>query len=272
MVAFPNCKINLGLKILRRREDGYHDLETIFYPLPVRDILEAVRSTELQFTATGRAIPGDPGDNLTIRAWQLLRRNYPELPFVHIHLHKQIPIGGGLGGGSADGAFMLQLLNRQFQLGVPDDQLAAYAGQLGSDCPFFLINRPCLGRGRGDLLEPIDIDLSGYSFLLVDPGIHISTAQAFSRSRPNDRRPALLSLISRPVDQWRGAIVNDFEEPLLEDFPVLGQIKEKLYARGALYAGLSGSGSCLYGIFENGRSESAGWDEAREVISISGKK
>ena len=272
MVAFPNCKINLGLNILRRREDGYHDLETIFYPLPLCDILEAVRSIELQFTATGRDIPGDPGANLAIRAWQLLRRDYPGLPFVHIHLHKQIPVGGGLGGGSADGAFMLQLLNGQFRLGLDDDQLAVYAGQLGSDCPFFLINAPCLGMGRGDRLEPVEVDLSDYSFLLVDPGIHISTAHAFSRSRPNDSRPALHSMISRPVGEWRGVIVNDFEEPLFAEFPVLRRIREKLYARGALYAALSGSGSCLYGIFESGGPESAGWSEAREVISISGKK
>jgi len=273
MVDFPNCKINLGLNILRRRDDGYHDLETVFYPLPLLDILEAVRSPELQFTATGRAIPGDPNSNLAIRAWKLLRRDFPDLPFVHIHLHKQIPIGAGLGGGSADGAFMLRVLNRQFRLGLDDGQLLRYAATLGSDCPFFLINQPCLGSGRGDQLEPIaGLSLTGYSFLLVNPGIHISTAQAFSRCRPHDGGPPLRSLITRPIQQWRDSITNDFEFPLFGEFPVLREIKETLYSRGALYAALSGSGSCLYGIFENGKAETAGWNEAWEIISISGKK
>src|SRR5579872_2951402 len=169
MVSFPNCKINLGLKILRRREDGFHDLETIFYPLPLCDILETVPSAGLQFTATGLPIPGDPGSNLAVRAWHLLRRDFPDLPFVHIYLHKQIPIGGGLGGGSADAAFLLLSLNRQFQLGLDASRLANYAAELGSDCPFFLLNRPCLGEGRGERLQPLSVDLSGFSFLLVHP-------------------------------------------------------------------------------------------------------
>ncbi|HEV3412924.1 MAG TPA: 4-(cytidine 5'-diphospho)-2-C-methyl-D-erythritol kinase [Puia sp.] len=268
MVSFPNCKINLGLKILRRREDGFHDIETIFYPLPLCDILEAVRSPGLQFTATGRPIPGDPDANLAIRAWHMLRRDFHDLPFVDIHLHKQVPIGGGLGGGSADGAFMLQLLNRKFGLGLDGDHLAGYAKRLGSDCPYFLVNRPCLGQGRGELLEPLPLDLSGYSFLLVHPGIHISTREAFSNCRPDDSGPSLRSLITQPVGRWRNTVVNDFEASAFPEYPVLRDIKQTLYERGALYASMTGSGSCIYGIFEKGKAPDQGWNAGYEVISI----
>ena len=272
MVSFPNCKINLGLKVLRRRDDGFHDLETIFYPLPLHDILEAVRSPELQFSATGRPIPGDPGANLTIRAWQLLRQDFPDLPFVHIFLHKQIPIGGGLGGGSADGAFALDLLNRQFGLGLDTDRLALYAARLGSDCAFFLLNKPCLGQGRGERLEALSLDLSGYSFLLIHPGIHISTAEAFSRCRPGDSGSPLRSIVTQPLTTWRDNLANDFEAPLFDRYPILREIKQSLYDRGALYAAMTGSGSCLYGIFEKGQVPDKGWDPAWEVISILAKK
>jgi 4-diphosphocytidyl-2-C-methyl-D-erythritol kinase len=272
MLSFPNCKINLGLKILRRRGDGFHDLETIFYPLPLRDILETVRSPELQCSATGRPIPGDPGTNLTIRAWHLLRLDFPDLPFVHIHLHKRIPVGGGLGGGSADGAFVLQLLNRQFQLGLDAGHLARYALRLGSDCPFFLINQPCLGQGRGERLEPIPLDLSAYSFLLVHPGIHISTAEAFTHCRPDDSGPSLKSLVAQPIQGWRDTLINDFEASLFSKYPVLRDIKQTLYDRGAIYAAMTGSGSCLFGIFEKGKAEATAWNENYEVISVLGKK
>lgn len=268
MVSFPNCKINLGLKILRKREDGFHDLETIFYPLPLRDILETVPSPELQFTPTGRVIPGEPGANLTIRAWRLLRHDFPDLPFVHIHLHKQIPIGGGLGGGSADGAFILEQLNRQFRLGLDTGRLTWYAAQLGSDCPFFLLNKPCLGQGRGERLEALSLDLSGYSFLIIDPGLHISTAEAFSRCRPDDSGPPLQSIVSQPVTRWRGALTNDFEVLLFDRYPILGEIKQSLYERGALYAAMTGSGSCLYGIFDKGRIPAFPHSQKKEYLAI----
>lgn len=272
MVSFPNCKINLGLKILRRREDGYHDLETVFYPLPLRDILEVVRSSGWGFTATGRPIPGNPAANLTFRAWQLLRQDFPGLPFVHIHLHKRIPIGGGLGGGSADGAFTLELLNRQFGLGLSTDALARYAAQLGSDCPFFLVNQPCIGQGRGERLEPLPLDLSAYDIVLIHPGIHINTAEAFSRCRPDDSGSPLRSLIAQPVVRWRDTLTNDFEVSLFDRYPVLPEIKQSLYERGALYAAMTGSGSCLFGIFESGSAADAGWGGDVGVISILAKK
>ncbi len=217
MVSFPNCKINLGLTILRKREDGYHDLETIFYPLPVRDVLETVRADELHFHPAGLPIPGDPAQNLTVKAWQLLKNDFPHLPFVAIHLYKHIPIGGGLGGGSSDGAFMLQLLNNQFQLGLSPDQLMTYAVQLGSDCPFFLLNKPSLGKGRGERLEPLALDLSAYSFLIVHPGIHISTARAFSPCTPSAEGPSLKDCIARPVRAWAHSLVNDFEAPVFRE-------------------------------------------------------
>jgi 4-diphosphocytidyl-2-C-methyl-D-erythritol kinase len=271
MVLFPNCKINLGLRILRQRDDGFHDLETVFYPLPVRDVLEAVRSPALSFTPTGLSIPGDPASNLAIRAFRLLQHDFPELPFVHIHLHKQIPIGGGLGGGSADGAFMLQLLNQEFRLGLDPGRLSAYAAQLGSDCPFFLVNRPCLGQGRGERLEPLSLDLHDYSFLLVHPGMHVSTAEAFARCRPDDSGPSVKTVVSRPIVRWRDTLVNDFETSLFDRYPVLARIKKELYERGALYASLTGSGSGLFGIFQKGKAESEGWSADYEVISILGK-
>ena len=268
MVVFPNCKINLGLKILRQREDGFHDLETVFYPLPVRDVLEAVRSTELQFHATGRPIPGEPSSNLCVSAFHLLKTDFPELPFVEIHLHKHIPIGGGLGGGSSDGAHMLQLLNDQFHLGLTSDRLMGYAARLGSDCPFFLLNKPCLGKGRGERLEPLTLDLSSYSFLIVNPGIHISTARAFSLCTPDAGGPSLEALISHPITEWASKLKNDFEGPVFREHPSLEQIKAQLYERGAIYASLTGSGSSLFGVFEKGNADATGWAAGCEVIAL----
>ena len=250
MLFFPNCKINLGLRILRRRPDGYHDLETIFYPLPLRDSLECIReASEPQFTSYGLPIPGDPADNLCLQAWWLLKKDFPDLPPVHIHLLKNIPIGAGLGGGSANGACTLKALNIQFHLGLSREQLLHYAAQLGSDCPFFILNTPCLGGGRGEKLTPVDLDLSAYSIALVDPGIHISTAKAFSLCTPAENPNPLTGIISQPVPQWRDRLVNDFEQPVFQLHPELAAIKPALYARGALYASLTGSGSSFFGIF-----------------------
>jgi 4-diphosphocytidyl-2-C-methyl-D-erythritol kinase len=252
MLFFPNCKINLGLRILRRRADGYHDLETIFYPLPLRDALECIRLPDTatpQFTSYGLPIPGDPDHNLCLKAWQLLKKNHPGLPPVHLHLLKNIPIGAGLGGGSADGAWTLKALDTQFHLGLTREQLLHYAAQLGSDCPFFILNTPCLGGGRGEQLTPLTLDLGSYTFCLVDPGIHISTAQAFSLCTPAENPVPLPNLIAQPVGDWRDRLVNDFETPVFQLHPELASIKPTLYAHGALYASLTGSGSSFFGIF-----------------------
>lgn len=257
MLSFPNCKINLGLRILRRRTDGYHDLETIFYPLPFKDALECIPDGELRFTSYGIPIPGDPDTNLCLKAWRLLKNDFPGLPAVHIHLLKNIPIGAGLGGGSADGAWTLKTLNTQFQLGLSQDQLLRYAAQLGSDCPFFILNTPCLGAGRGEKLTPISLDLNNYTFALVDPGIHSSTAQAFSLATPAENPIPLAAIVTQPITHWRDQLINDFEQPIFQLHPELTQIKSTLYAHGALYASLTGSGSSFFGIFPKNEAPAA---------------
>jgi len=278
MIVFPNCKINLGLKILRRRPDGYHDLETIFYPLPLKDVLECIRETseansantpnepdpettapapesgQPQFTSYGLPIPGDPANNLCLKAWSLLKNDFPDLPPVHIHLLKNIPIGAGLGGGSSDGAWTLKCLNNQFHLGLQKDELQKYAAQLGSDCPFFIINTPCIGGGRGEQLQPIELNLGNYTFALVDPGVHISTAKAFALCSPAENRTPLTAIITCPIETWRDALQNDFEPPIYQLHPELAHIKATLYKHGALYASLTGSGSSFYAIFEKGKA------------------
>jgi 4-diphosphocytidyl-2-C-methyl-D-erythritol kinase len=252
MLFFPNCKINLGLSILRRRPDGYHDLETVFYPLPLKDALELIPNgdTEPAFSSYGLPIPGDPADNLCLKAWRLVKQDFPNLPAIHIHLYKHIPIGAGLGGGSADGAGTLTGLNQLFQLQLSNQQLLEYAIQLGSDCPFFILNTPCLGQGRGEQLQPLPLDLARYTFVLVDPGIHISTAAAFAHCTPHESATSLQDILTQPIDTWAGALVNDFEAPMLSLHPELHKVKETLQAAGALYTSLTGSGSSFFGIFQ----------------------
>jgi len=253
VIVFPNCKINLGLSIAGKRADGYHDLQTVFYPLPLQDVLEVVRQQDpakgMQFTLSGLPVDGDPADNLCVRAWQLLQRDFPQLPPVQMHLHKAIPMGAGLGGGSADGAFALKLLNEKFQLGLTTDQLLDYALQLGSDCPFFIINKPCIASGRGEQLQPIPLDLSSFAVLLVHPPIHINTGWAFSQITPVDKRKPVAEIIQQPVYTWKKELVNDFEGPVCRQYPAMQTIKDKLYEAGAAYASMTGSGSCFFGIF-----------------------
>ena len=247
MIVFPNCKINLGLHITRKRDDGYHDLETVFYPVPVRDVLEIVQAHAVQFSTSGVPVPGE---NLCQKAYEWLKKDFPQIPPVAMHLHKKIPLGAGLGGGSADGAFTLRLLNEQFRLGLSQDELMAYALQLGSDCPFFIVNKPCLATGRGEWLTPVAVDLSAYSILLVHPGIHVNTGWAFSQIQPVMPLKSLAEIVQEPVPSWRGLLKNDFEEPVCTQYPEMAAIKEKLYQSGAIYASMSGSGSCFYGIFD----------------------
>ncbi|HVZ55251.1 MAG TPA: 4-(cytidine 5'-diphospho)-2-C-methyl-D-erythritol kinase [Chitinophagaceae bacterium] len=255
MIAFPNCKINLGLSVLRKREDGYHDLETVFFPVGLRDIVEIVpadpgRTTPvLAFSHSGLALPDAPGANLCEQAYQLMKTDFPFLPPVRIHLHKAIPLGAGLGGGSADAAAVLKLLNAVHSLGLSAEKLAAYALKLGSDCPFFLLNKPALARGRGERLQEIPLKLDDYRILLVNPGIHIPTARAFSLVRPAQPAYPLEVLIRQPVDQWRDQVRNDFEEPVFDLYPEVGAIRNTLYAMGASFAALSGSGSTVFGLF-----------------------
>ncbi len=254
MIVFPNCKINLGLHILQKRNDGYHNLETVFYPLPLKDIVEIVPSkNSMNFSCSGLLVNGEHENNLCLKAYQLLKKDFPQLPSVQIHLHKTIPIGAGLGGGSSDGAFTLTLLNQKFNLELSTEKLINYALQLGSDCPFFIINEPCVATGRGELLEEIKLDLSQFRFLIISPGIHIDTAWAFSKlnlpGRDNSKSN-LKEIIHQPVETWKKDLVNDFEAIAFHQFPEIKKIKEKLYQAGAVYSSMSGSGSSVYGIFE----------------------
>lgn len=250
MIIFPNCKINLGLRILRKRNDGYHDLETVFYPLPLSDVLEIVQSPEKEVSFTGSGINIENGsNNLCRKAYDLLKKDFPDLPAVKIHLHKAIPVGGGLGGGSSDAAFTLLLLNNKFNLGLTNEQLLHYALQLGSDCPFFIINKPCFAEKRGELLEQTTLNLSSYDFLLINPGIHISTADAFAGIVPSAPSKSVKEIIQQPIETWKEELQNDFEISVFIKHPEIKTIKEELYKKEAVYASLSGSGSTVYGIF-----------------------
>ncbi|HVI43777.1 MAG TPA: 4-(cytidine 5'-diphospho)-2-C-methyl-D-erythritol kinase [Chitinophaga sp.] len=268
MIVFPNCKINLGLYITGKRPDGYHELETVFFPLPVKDALEVISDTALTFQSSGIAVPGNAADNLCLKAFHLLQQDFPELQPVSIHLHKHIPIGAGLGGGSSDAAFMLMLLNSKYQLGLSDIQLIDYAARLGSDCPFFIYNKPCFATGRGEVMEPISLDLTGYSFLLVHPGIHVNTGWAFGQIRPQAAAHSLLDTITLPVSEWKDVMKNDFEEPVFRAHPALQEIKAKMYAHGAVYAAMSGSGSAIIGIFPKNKIADILWDASYRVFAI----
>ena len=264
MIVFPNCKINLGLHILGKREDGFHNLETVFYPVPFKDVLELIPNTNnktaVEFTGTGLAVDGGAADNLCVKAYHLLKKDFPQLPAVKIHLHKAIPIGAGLGGGSADAAFMLNLLNEKFKLTLSAPQLLNYSIQLGSDCPFFIINKPCLATGRGELLEDVAVDLSMYKIVLINPGIHINTGWAFSQLsatkgsdglKPSDPfTKSLKEIIQQPIETWKDDLKNDFEIPVFAAHPQIKEIKELLYQQEAKYAAISGSGSTVFGIFD----------------------
>ncbi len=257
MIVFPNSKINLGLRILRKRPDGYHDLETIFFPIPLTDVLEINRDDDqpvtpkIPFSKSGFVINGDPSDNLCIKAYRLLRKDFPQIGSIKMHLHKAVPSGAGLGGGSADAAFTLLLLNKQFDLHLSEQQLLNYALHLGSDCPFFIINKPCYATGRGELLEPMSLDLSNYRLLLVNPGIHINTGRAFLNIRPTVPEISVRDIIAKPVERWKDELFNDFEKWVFSEHRAIVDIKDKLYVAGAVFAAMSGSGSSVYGLFRN---------------------
>ena len=254
MVVFPNAKINLGLHIVSKRQDGYHNIETCFVPIPLRDILEVIEAKAFQFDTSGLSIPGKSENNLCVRAYELLQTDF-DLPPVQIHLHKIIPMGGGLGGGSSNASFLLCSLNDLFSLSLTDEQLESYASQLGSDCPFFIRNQPVLASGTGNEFQEISLDLSGKYIVLVFPDVAISTAQAYAEVVP--RHNSQLSTI--PLDDllkgsepnnWKSTVVNDFEPSVFAQHPILQNIKEQLYQTGAFYASMSGAGSTLYGLFE----------------------
>jgi len=249
MIGFPNAKINIGLNVVEKRLDGYHNIETIFYPVDIFDSLEIIEAKELSFHSYGISIPGNSSDNLCVKAFRLMKEKFG-IPNVEIHLLKNIPFGAGLGGGSADAAWMLNMLNDKFELNLSVPDLENFAAQLGSDCPFFIRNSAQYATGRGEILSPIDTDLHKYSFALIKPNFGISTKEAFSGLMPKASEQDLRELIKLPVKDWRGLIKNDFEESLFQKFPALEKIKNELYEKGAIYASMSGSGSTMFGIFE----------------------
>ena len=263
MIVFPNCKINLGLRVPSKRLDGYHHIETIFYPIHLSDALEVIRQTDplkqsVSFSFSGLPIKGNEEDNLCIKAYSLLKENYPAIPPIAAHLHKIIPMGAGLGGGSSDGAFMLRLLNQLFALHLSDEKLCEYALKLGSDCPFFIYNQPCYAEGRGELLEPISLSLKDYTIALVYPALHVSTAGAFRElnrtSTPTQYDHSLKEIIRMPVKEWKDVLVNEFETPAMKQFPEIAKIKSSLYDAGALYASMTGSGSTVFALFDKSTS------------------
>lgn len=274
MIVFPNSKINLGLRILRKRSDNYHDLETVFYPLPLHDILEIIplkkttRDSNMPFTRSGFLLEGDHSNNLCLKAYRLLKKDFPKLPSVQIHLHKGVPAGAGMGGGSADAAFTLELLNKKFELKLSRDDLMDYAAQLGSDCPFFILNKPCYATGRGEKLEPIDLDLSAYKFVIVNPGIPIYTGHAFLHVRPTIPERSIKDIILDPVEQWKDDLYNDFEKPAFKEHPRIVDIKDTLYVAGAVYASMTGSGSTVYGMFRKEKEVSLSFPESYFVREL----
>lgn len=255
MVIFPNCKINIGLNIVRKRNDGYHDLETIFLPVPLHDALEVITSnTEDSFSQSGLPIAGDSSNNLCVKALQLVRSHFPDLPAVKLHLHKAIPMGAGLGGGSSDGAHTLLLLNKKFNLGLSNSTLIEMALQLGSDCPFFIENQACFAWSRGEMMESIGLDLKGCTLMLINPGIHVSTPWAFSQIMPQTPTVSLKELPAIPLEEWKNVVVNDFQEPVARHYPAIDTIIHTCYVAGAFYAAMSGSGSTCFAIFRKGIS------------------
>ena len=252
MISFPNAKINIGLNVLKKREDGYHNIESIFYPVQWCDAIEAIKTEgngNLKLTTLGIPVPGPTESNLCTKAYRLLNAKH-KLPSLDIWLLKCIPMGAGLGGGSADAAFFLKLINELFNLNLGTEELKLYASQIGSDCTFSIENKPAFVSGTGNIITPIKLDLSNYYIAIVYPQIHVDTKNAYSLIKPHKRKYSLKEAVLTPIHTWKEMVINDFEEPIFKSHPQLAEIKNNLYNEGALYASMTGSGSALYGIFE----------------------
>ena len=249
MITFPNAKINLGLNIVEKRSDGYHNIETIFYPVPIKDALEIIPAPKTTIQQTGIPLDLPAEKNIVVKAIRQLKK-YSEIPPLEIHLLKNIPFGAGLGGGSADAAFMLKMLRDFFQLNLNDTLLENIASQIGADCPFFIRNTPVFASGIGNQFEKIEFSLKGYWLCLVKPDIFVSTPQAYAGATPKRPQVSLKEIIRQPIETWKETMVNDFETNVFPQFPAIGNIKQKLYEAGALYASMSGSGSSVFGIFQ----------------------
>lgn len=256
MISFPVAKINLGLNVVEKRPDGYHNLETVFYPVPIKDALEVCEmdpqfpsSVDCDLKVTNIPVEGDEQRNLVVRAYQLLKGDFPDLPRIHAHLFKGIPTQAGMGGGSSDCAYMITLLNRMFALRLSEQQMVDYAARLGADCAFFIHPRPAYAEGIGERLQPIALDLSGWHIAIVRPDIPVPTKEAFSLIRPQRPLRNCRDIVSQPVETWRSLLFNDFEQSVFTLHPEIASIKDRLYAMGAVYAAMSGSGSSVFGLF-----------------------
>lgn len=253
MITYPNAKINLGLNITEKRPDGYHNLETVFYPIPLQDALEVTRleeDKEYTLKLSGTPIEGDSEQNLVVKAYRLLKQDFPHITGIDIHMYKHIPTGAGLGGGSADAAFMIKLLNEKFKLNLEIAQMEEYAARLGADCAFFIQNKPVFATGIGNVFTPISLSLKGYYLVLVKPDIFVSTKEAYALTRPQQPVVSIQKIIQQPIETWKDQLKNDFEASVFPQFPEIAAIKDKLYDMGAIYASMSGSGSSVYGIFK----------------------
>lgn len=254
MITFPNAKINLGLNIIEKRPDGYHNLETIFYPINLQDALEVTRreNNDKEYTLhiSGAPLEGEPEDNLVVKAYKLLKKDYPGLLPVDIHMYKHIPAGAGLGGGSSDAVCMIKLLNDKFSLRLSTERMEEYAAKLGADCAFFIRNKPVFATGIGNLFEPVELSLKGYHIILIKPDIFVSTRDAFAEIKPVRPAVSLKEIVKQPIETWKSSMKNDFEDSVFKKFPEIAAIKDELYDLGAVYAAMSGSGSSVYGIFE----------------------
>ena len=258
MITFPVAKINLGLNVVEKRADGYHNLQTVFYPVPIMDALEIVpmsdgfpSDVDCDLKVTNITIEGDEQRNLVVRAYHLLKADYPELPRVHAHLWKGIPTQAGMGGGSSDCGYMIRLLNETFDMGLSSEQMQQYAARLGADCAFFIESSACYAEGIGERLQPIDLDLSGWHIGVVRPDIPVPTKEAFSRIHPHYPALNCRDVVKQPVETWRDRLTNGFEESVFALHPEIGAVKEQLYKMGATYAAMSGSGSALFGLFKD---------------------
>ena len=263
MLCFPNAKINIGLNVVEKRSDGFHNIETIFYPIPLKDALEigeTDKDIDFEITTTGIDVEVDPRNNIVAKAYELVNSEF-KLPSSKIHLHKNIPFGAGLGGGSADAAFMIRLLNDHYQLNMSIQKMEDLACQLGSDCPFFIENKAVYAKGKGEIFSPINVNLKDYHFLMIKPDIHISTPEAYRGIVPKSTVRSVKELIQLPIEEWKNHIHNDFEDSIFPNHPELARLKQELYDNGAIYAAMSGSGSTIFGIFKQNPKIKKEWKQ-----------
>jgi 4-diphosphocytidyl-2-C-methyl-D-erythritol kinase len=267
MISFPHCKINLGLHVIHKREDGFHNIESVFYPVNWCDVLEIIEggSQPFDLTISGLEVKGDPEKNLCYKAWKLLSNDF-KLPNLRVYLHKVLPMGAGLGGGSSDAAFTLKMINELCNLGLSTEKLVGYAAQIGSDCAFFIHNQPMLATGKGEILVPFDVNLSGYKIVIAMPNVSVGTAEAYSWIKPKVPANKLVDVLNAPIQTWNSTLINDFEIPVIEHYPIIGQIKETLKLNGAIYTSMSGSGAAVFALFEKNTPLNLNFDPLKVLI------